>query len=225
MNPPPPRPLVLIVDDDPLVRALLEIGLQRHGYATLTAPGGHEAAERLRREAGRVAIALIDVNMPGPDGPATVRLLRAIDPGLRCCLMSGDPLAVRPAELAALSAAGLVLKPFDWPDVLRQLRDCPQPERRRHPRWSDEPLPVEVAPAGAADDEAPAAVVNRSAGGVGLAFDDGAPAGERLRVRAAGRASSGWAEVEVRHRRRRNGGWLLGCQFADESAARQGALP
>src|SRR5438477_12055738 len=97
------RPVILVVDDDPGVRMLLHVGLPKHGFDALTAGDGAEAVELFRREHARIDLALIDLQMPGGDGAAVVRQLRALDPRVRCCLMSGGYGPLTPEELRDLN--------------------------------------------------------------------------------------------------------------------------
>jgi CheY-like chemotaxis protein len=65
---------VLVVDDDPSILVVVRLALQQQGYAVLTAVGGAAlplAAER------QPDVILLDVHMPGMDGPEVSRRLRA----------------------------------------------------------------------------------------------------------------------------------------------------
>ena len=75
-------PTILIADDDPTIVRLLTLTLEPQGFRVLTASDG-EAALRLAR-AERPALVLLDWQMPGADGIAVTRALRAdLDPDLR----------------------------------------------------------------------------------------------------------------------------------------------
>lgn len=50
--------------------------------------------------------------MPGLDGPATLAALKAINPCLRCCFMSGGTGRYAPEDLLLLGAAHVIMKPF-----------------------------------------------------------------------------------------------------------------
>src|SRR4051812_25546471 len=65
---------ILVVDDEPDVREVLEEYLASHGYAVLSAPNAMAAKEIVAREA--VDLALLDINMPGEDGLMLARHLR-----------------------------------------------------------------------------------------------------------------------------------------------------
>src|SRR3954462_3555112 len=81
---------VLVVDDEDYLRSILGALLQQAGYAVLLAATGEEAIEVYRRHAGAIHLVLLDVRLPGQGGVATLDALRALDPRLRCCVMSGQ---------------------------------------------------------------------------------------------------------------------------------------
>jgi CheY-like chemotaxis protein len=104
-------PVVLVVDDDLVIRALSEALLTRCGFGVALAVDGAQAVEVYRALPGMFSLVLLDLYMPGMDGPATLEALRQIDPGVRCCFMSGSPddLA-RTRSLPGVT--GFVEKPF-----------------------------------------------------------------------------------------------------------------
>ena len=106
------RDTILVVDDDRAVLALLGTALPEYGLAVLTAAGGEEAVEVYRRHREAVALVLLDVRMPGLDGPATLAALRQVDPLVRCCFMSGNTGEYAWDDLTALGAVCVFAKPF-----------------------------------------------------------------------------------------------------------------
>ncbi|HET7181477.1 MAG TPA: EAL domain-containing protein [Candidatus Limnocylindrales bacterium] len=72
---PAPPATVLVIDDDPGLRMLFATALRRAGYATLEAADGEEGLALVHTAA--VGLVLCDVTMPGMDGYAVVRALRA----------------------------------------------------------------------------------------------------------------------------------------------------
>jgi CheY-like chemotaxis protein len=84
-----PRVPVLLVDDDEDVRTFLATILEESGLRVLSAPDGRAAAELLRTEP-EIGLALLDFKMPGLDGPATLILLRKIQPRLKCCFVTSE---------------------------------------------------------------------------------------------------------------------------------------
>src|SRR5438046_7921850 len=72
--------LVLIVDDDPAQRRILEETIKRLGYETRTAQGGEQALQILAGpDRGAIALVLRDHVMPGTDGMAVVKRLAPTD--------------------------------------------------------------------------------------------------------------------------------------------------
>ncbi|MBX9590509.1 MAG: sigma-54 dependent transcriptional regulator [Hyphomonadaceae bacterium] len=69
--------LVLIVDDDPTQRRILEETIKRLGYDTKTAQGGEQALQILEASKGAIALVLLDLVMPDVDG---MEVLRRIAP-------------------------------------------------------------------------------------------------------------------------------------------------
>jgi DNA-binding NtrC family response regulator len=71
--------LVLIVDDDPTQRRILEETVKRLGYDTKTAQGGEQALQILEAsEKGAIALVLLDLVMPGVDGMEVLRRIADI---------------------------------------------------------------------------------------------------------------------------------------------------
>ena len=91
--------VVLVVDDEPLVRRALARALGSRGYTVLEADGGEEALALLDAR-GRVDLLLSDVVMPGMRGPELVRAFRLRCPGRPALLMSGYPGTDDPGGVA-----------------------------------------------------------------------------------------------------------------------------
>jgi DNA-binding NtrC family response regulator len=93
-------PTILVVDDDPLVRALTIAILTNAGFPILEANDGCHALEVVSDK--KIDILLSDICMPGMDGIALSKALKARQPDLRVILMSG------------LSGGDTVLLSFGW---------------------------------------------------------------------------------------------------------------
>jgi PAS domain S-box-containing protein len=83
--------LVLVVEDEPRVRAVTVRALRRAGYEVLVAANGEEALGLDRETLERVKLLLTDVVMPGQGGVAIADGLRARHPTLRVLYVSGHP--------------------------------------------------------------------------------------------------------------------------------------
>jgi CheY-like chemotaxis protein len=115
----PPRSAILVVEDEPLVRKMLGLVLPHYGFAVLQADGGKEAVELFRQHRD-VGVVLMDIQMPGLDGPQTLALLRQIDPKVRCVFMSGNIGDYTYEDLITLGASHVLSKPFASLDALAQ---------------------------------------------------------------------------------------------------------
>jgi DNA-binding response OmpR family regulator len=73
------------MDEDPTVRRLLELGLPRFGFRVFMASNLGEAVALLDRVRQHVRVALLDVSMPGGNGPACVSSCGTSAPCCRPC--------------------------------------------------------------------------------------------------------------------------------------------
>lgn len=80
--------ILLLVDDDPLVRESLGEILADHPYTVITAGSGQDALEQLAAYPA-IALLITDIMMPEMDGPALAQAARAIRPDLRVLFLSG----------------------------------------------------------------------------------------------------------------------------------------
>jgi two-component system OmpR family response regulator len=113
---------VLVVDDFPDSLALYEALLGEDGHRVRTAVSGKKALVMIDEREPDVV--LLDVSMPGMDGPATMAALRAQDGSAHVPVVffTAASTDVELARLLALGAAGVVAKPFDVADLPRRIR-------------------------------------------------------------------------------------------------------
>ena len=105
---------VLVVDDEPDLRRLTQFSLQAVGKWQVTAvASGEEAVAAALRE--RFDVVLLDVQMPGFDGLATLQALREQPSlaGLPVIFLTATALDHEQERLRALGALGVILKPFE----------------------------------------------------------------------------------------------------------------
>lgn len=110
---PRPRTSILHVEDDPSLQNLVRITLEQlGGYAVRTAANGYLAIDLARQ--ARPDLLLLDLDLPGMNGIATLRALRQID-GLGAVpvvfLTAAADLQVD-AELRSLGVREVLAKPF-----------------------------------------------------------------------------------------------------------------
>lgn len=107
----PQTPAVLVVDDEPEVRAALTAMLAHHGYEPIAAASGLEAVAACQTRLNDIAAAVLDVRMPEMDGPATLDALRAIAPQLPCVFVSGYIGDYTESDLLARGGFAVLGKP------------------------------------------------------------------------------------------------------------------
>ncbi len=119
-----PQTGVLVVDDDEMIRTVLGLFFRQQGIPFWLAKSGTEAAKLYHEHADRISLVLLDVRMPGWDGPLTLANLRAIDPDFACYFMSGDWAPYTEDELKAMGAEGLIVKPFLFKVLAEVVNHC-----------------------------------------------------------------------------------------------------
>lgn len=112
------REVVLIVEDEPVIRRLLRLTLERADYTVLEAADGIEAVDLLDTGQHRVSAIVSDITMPRMDGLALVDHLESSHPALPIVLASGlHRLETIPSPVAA-RIAGFLVKPYSRSTVL-----------------------------------------------------------------------------------------------------------
>jgi PAS domain S-box-containing protein len=86
---PPGRGVVLVVDDEPLVRAFASEGLRGLGYQVWVAENGKQALEIYQKHGGGIDCVLLDLIMPEMSGLDTYRRMKEFDPLARVVFASG----------------------------------------------------------------------------------------------------------------------------------------
>jgi PAS domain S-box-containing protein len=102
---------VLVVEDEPAVRAAIAQALARHGFNVLQAVDGADGVAVGARHAGPIDLVVSDVIMPHLTGPAMIERLRSTRPDLRALFISGYAAPQLRGKLAAV-ASGVLEKPF-----------------------------------------------------------------------------------------------------------------
>jgi len=111
---------ILIVDDEPDVREVLEEYFAAQGYDVLAAPNA--AAARALVGANQVDLALIDIHMPGEDGLSLARYLREHHDGLAIVMLTSASTVVDRIVGLEVGADDYVSKPFDPRELLARIR-------------------------------------------------------------------------------------------------------
>jgi response regulator NasT len=107
-----PRRLILLVDDDPILLEYLTTVLDHAGYDTLEATSAAQALQRVAEREADIALALLDISMPGMSGLDLARRLRDHTSVAFMFLSSVDD-AETARQAASHGAVGFVVKPVD----------------------------------------------------------------------------------------------------------------
>ena len=108
------RRTVLLIDDEPDIREVVELSLGSvAGWEVLTASSGADGVELACAQ--QPDVILLDVMMPGLDGPATLDVLRGRDEtrAIPVLFMTAKAQAGELTRYASLGVAGVIPKPFD----------------------------------------------------------------------------------------------------------------
>ncbi|HWZ92615.1 MAG TPA: ATP-binding protein [Polyangiaceae bacterium] len=137
-----PRPaacaLILLVDDEEVVRRSTARLLRQAGHQVLEAPGGKEAAELFLNAERRPDLVILDLDMPHLNGEQTQRLLLNIDPKARILFMSGHDDFIRENSASIGRAAAYLRKPCNVALLLSTVSDVLHPERLNESDGEDE---------------------------------------------------------------------------------------
>jgi PAS domain S-box-containing protein len=114
--------VVLIVDDERMVREMLKKSLLRYGYEVLLADSGLSAIDLLSSYPGEIALVLLDLSMPHMNGGEVLPELRKIRPDLKVILTSGYSESEAMSLLHGQSVTGFLQKPYTAKSVAEKLK-------------------------------------------------------------------------------------------------------
>lgn len=109
-------PRILVVDDEPGIRALLRRILEREGHEVAEATEGADALRQIERDGFDVVIT--DMHMPDLDGLQLTRALRNVRNAPAIIAMSGNDVAMTFRMAGILGAQTTLAKPFTAAEVL-----------------------------------------------------------------------------------------------------------
>ncbi|QJW94981.1 response regulator transcription factor [Frigoriglobus tundricola] len=115
------RPGVLVVEDHDLIRIMLRSVLEQNGFRVWTAAGGAAALGVYRDQREAIDVVLLEVCLPGLDGPQTLAALRRLEPAVVACFMSASTGGYERAELLDRGARIVFTKPFALKELVERL--------------------------------------------------------------------------------------------------------
>jgi DNA-binding response OmpR family regulator len=112
--------VILVADDEVMVRNLVTLLMQREGHFVLAAADGHEGLELSRKYPGKIDLLITDVDMPRLNGTDLCAHLMEERPGIKVLVMSG-------AEMSEIVSQNVNLpflpKPFDGETLKARIRE------------------------------------------------------------------------------------------------------
>lgn len=111
-------PLVLLIDEDPITRNLLQPALRPHGLEVVQARSSVAALELLQRVARRFRLVVVSLEMPGLSGVVLLETLRIFQPAMAAiCLTAAEGLSTN-------GAGGCLTKPPRQEDLRARIADA-----------------------------------------------------------------------------------------------------
>jgi two-component system OmpR family response regulator len=119
---------ILVIDDEPSIRSLLDTLLRRKGYDVVLADSGRKGLELFRREHPDVIV--LDLKMPEMDGLTVLRQIHSLDPKKPVIILTGAGNTEAEQQVRALGVTEYVEKEFSLHllgDSLKRLLNNPNP--------------------------------------------------------------------------------------------------
>lgn len=118
------RPLLLIVEDDAVLRERLQRAFEERGFEVQTAADVDGAGARVAADTPEFAI--VDLRMPGGSGLDLVSRLKQADPATRIVVLTGYGSIATAVEAVRRGAAHYLTKPADADEILAALTGEPR---------------------------------------------------------------------------------------------------
>ncbi len=116
---------ILVVDDDPVQRRLLEAAITRSGMNVLTAPGGQPALDMLSGPKGdQFSLVLLDLVMPDVDGMAVMAKLRVSHPALPIIVLTAKGGIDSAVDAMRAGASDFLVKPASPERITVSIRNA-----------------------------------------------------------------------------------------------------
>jgi len=122
--------LVLIVDDEPVMREIATRVLETHGYRVIQAGNGAEGVAVFTRHVDEIKLVISDMEMPVMNGAAMIRSIERINPNIRVISSTGIA-TIRDAANCSANEHGtasphhrILTKPYRLVDLLRTVDEA-----------------------------------------------------------------------------------------------------
>jgi len=117
---------VLVVEDEPAIREMCALMLEKLGYHALSAQDPEEALKIAGTPNAKIDLVLTDVVMPSMNGRELAERIRSVHPGIRTLFMSGYTADVIAHRGVLEEEVEFIQKPFSINDLGPKIRDALQ---------------------------------------------------------------------------------------------------
>jgi two-component system, cell cycle sensor histidine kinase and response regulator CckA len=121
---PPRSGMVLVVEDEEMLRLAVSRLLRDHGFGVIEAGDGSSALEQVRGHRDEIDVMLLDVTLPGVSSREVLDGARQVCPNLRVILTSAFSRSNVDASFAGARIERFIRKPFQIVDLLALLQDA-----------------------------------------------------------------------------------------------------
>jgi CheY-like chemotaxis protein len=118
------RGMILLVDDEEMIRAMASEMLAALGYSVVVSSDGQDALEYYKNHARKIDLVVLDIVMPRLGGFDCFMAMKAINPKIRALAFSGYVINDEVKRMLAEGARGFLHKPFDMKSLSTAIQNA-----------------------------------------------------------------------------------------------------
>ena len=115
--------VILVIDDEDIVRLIARNILTECGYEVILAEDGREGIDIFRKMHDSISVVLLDMAMPGISGDDVFLELRKTKPDVKVLLSSGFRQDSRVEKVLSLGVSGFIQKPYSIMEMSRKMKE------------------------------------------------------------------------------------------------------
>ena len=116
------KAVIMIVDDEEVIRNMVNVFLKSYGYEVILASNGMEAIEKIQQTGVEVSLVFLDMMLPGITGMEVFKRLRQTNPKIKAILTSGYTQDILEEELDE-STTSFLQKPFRINELIQKIEE------------------------------------------------------------------------------------------------------
>ncbi|MFT8316931.1 MAG: response regulator transcription factor [Sporolactobacillus sp.] len=111
---------ILVVDDDPNIRELINVFMENEGFSCIDAENGAQALEKL--DSGQIGLVILDIMMPEMDGWTFCKIARENNPQLPILMLTAKGETMQKVKGFKLGADDYLVKPFEPIELVMRVK-------------------------------------------------------------------------------------------------------